>query len=438
MRRLVLREHGRFRRGESRGGGEAIEPVLYDRLRDADCRRREEEDRVFAWKDGHAQARQWVGVMQVPGLQVEILPKTDALSKSEDDDEATRGEARGRLIYLLGLAGQVPLRQRDPAHLATRKAPLMEALIRLFVERLHEELLRGPHRGYQEREENLRCFKGRLLVSPQLRHNAAHRARFFCRYEDFDADTLISRILRSSVRRLLPMAPADQQNRLHHCLSLLEDVQDQEVQPADFARVTQNRQTERFADLLQFSRLLHAGQAPTGRAGETSMFSVLFDMNKVFECFVAAFLRRYVADDDLAIHTRGDARQRTLLEKDGEPVMKLQPDLVIERGAQRVIVDTKWKRPGTGKRGGTTSADLYQLYAYTHRFESERSILLFPSTPDARDHDFDIVGGHDNTPTGRRLLVRHINLQADLFQEAERQVLAEKLGEIIRGSLDPG
>ena len=43
---------------------------------------------MFEWGDGAFRTTQWVGVVQVPGLQLEILPKIDlvAAERSETGD----------------------------------------------------------------------------------------------------------------------------------------------------------------------------------------------------------------------------------------------------------------------------------------------------------------------------------------------------------------
>ena len=77
---------------------------------------------------------QWVGVIQVPGLQVEILPKIDEADLNGKNEKET--QARSNLLYMLSVAGQVPVRERDVARLASRKASLSETLAAIFADRL--------------------------------------------------------------------------------------------------------------------------------------------------------------------------------------------------------------------------------------------------------------------------------------------------------------
>lgn len=449
MKRLVVTEHTRIeRRAEHLPGDTALAYLAghhYDRLRAFDRSNREAADRVFEWSDGFARTTQWVGVVQVPGVQIEILPKIDALAgatgRSETDPGAATAqfEARRNLLYMLALSGDVPVRSRDVARLAVRQAPLSETLAAIFADRLRQELLRGPERAYLEQEANLRRFKGKLLVPRQTLHNAAHRERFYCRYDEFSDDTLMNRVFRASCRVLLgaTRTPATQ-DTLRQCLLLLDGVGDTEVQPADFDRIAINRQNERFEDVLRFCRLLLAGRTPTVEAGGTRTFSLLFDMNKVFERFVAAFLRRYVIPRLVGVELFPQAahHQRHLMACEGTGVLRLKPDLLVHGPAgRRLVMDTKWKllAPGRRGRGGVGEGDLYQLYAYARRYGCQGSVLLYPFTAGLEPRDFQVLDAAGER--GERVAIRQVRLHRNLHLEAERAALADELETIVREGL---
>lgn len=445
MKRLVVTEHTRIeRRAETVPGDTELACLAghhYDRLRAFDRANREASDRVFDWSDGYARTTQWVGVVQVPGVQIEILPKIDALAgtASMPETETAQYEARRNLLYMLSVSGDVPVRSRDVARLAIRQAPLSETLAAIFADRLRQELLRGPERAYQEHEANLRSFKGKLLVSRQTLHNAAHRERFYCRFDEFSDDTLMNRIFRASCRLLLDATrtPATQ-DTLRQCLLLLDGVGDTEVQEADFDRIAINRQNERFEDILRFCRLLLSGRTPTVQAGGTRTFSLLFDMNKVFERFVTAFLRRDVIHRLVGVELFPQASQhkRHLMESNGSGVLRLEPDLLVHGPAgQRLVMDTKWKLLSAGRRGrgGVADTDLYQLYAYTRRYGCARSVLLYPFTAGLEPRDFDILDAAGEP--GERVAIRQVRLHRNLHHESERVALADELEAILREGL---
>ena len=170
--RVWVNEHERLYRGppgcESRrcdDGRVELAPEHFERLQRFDeSMGATEGQQIFDWKLRYAKASQWVGVMQVRGLSVEVLPKIEEPGLTTHD--AREEFARKNLLYMLSLTGELPIRERDLAAQAVYSAPLIEALIRIFAERLFEELNRGVEHGYVRREENLHVLRGKLLFNP--------------------------------------------------------------------------------------------------------------------------------------------------------------------------------------------------------------------------------------------------------------------------------
>lgn len=443
MKRIVIREHTRIvrlRKDYSKvptDGCAYLESHLYDRLKNFDHYKRSEADRIFRWSDSYALTQQWVGVVQVPGLQLEILPKIDV---PEADREAVHHAARSNLLYMLSIAGDIPMRSRDVASLLQRRAPLSETLARLFAERLVSELLRGPERSYVQFEENVRSFKGKLLTAKQSLHNAAHRERFYCHFEEFCDDTVMNRIFRATCRYLLKSTytPATQ-DLLSHCLLLLDSVQDVWAHDELFDQVVLSRQNERFADLLHFCRLVLRDFSPTAQTGDVQTFSVLFDMNHVFERFIAGFLRSRVLGrfPGYSLFASSKKKVQHLMSCDGHGIFPLQPDMVIEAvDGEQLILDTKWKRlSNEGNRGGVSTSDLYQLFAYTRRYGCKRSMLLYPQVPGAKQRDFDIIDSN-NANSGEQVGIRFVDLHRNLRTSFGRNQLADELAGIIEQSFE--
>ncbi len=445
MIRLSVPEHTRIVRRDDRTArtvaGEASLPArLYDRLRRFERLSRADSERVLDWGDGFARTTQWVGVIQIPGLQLEVFPKIDWWEgEARGDGGEIRHEARRNLLYMLALGGEVPVRSRDVAKLALRRAPLTETLAAIFADRLREELLRGADRGYVPQLENLRRFKGRLVVTQQVLHNAAHRERFYCGYDEFLDDTLMNRVFKASCRLLLSLTRSPStQDVLRRCLLLLESVSDIQLQNSDFSQIRITRQNERFGDVLRFCQLLASGQSPTVQGGTTRTFSLLFDMNRVFERFVAAFVRRHVLPrfPGVQLFPQAVGQARHLMTSDGVGTLRLEPDLLLEREGRRVVVDTKWKLLATNRRGrgAVAESDLYQLFAYTRRYGCARSVLLYPHTPGLEPREFEVLDQHGAT-SGERVMVRQVKLHRNLWDAGERTALADELGALVREAL---
>ena len=442
MRRITLFEHGQIIRWPANKAEPPdstdslcyLEDRLFRRLLKFEQKRVREGNPVFSWRGDTLKALQWVGIVQVPGLQIEILPKVDIRDTSElAEKDSGWVESRKNLLYMLAISGDIPVRTRDVARLATRRAPLNETLSSLFAHSLIGELLKGCERKYIQHEENLRTFKGRMLVDRQVLKNAAHRERFYCRYDEFSEDTLMNQVFKAACRVLLNVtrSPATQ-DTLRHSLLLLDDVKDVVVTSTHFDRVTFNRQNERFESLFHFCRLILEGRAPTVSAGDSNSFSLLFDMNRVFERFIATFMQVRVMPrlNEYKLFPQARRNRRFLFEEIGKSgILKLEPDILVSHhlSTNKLVIDTKWKHVA---KKGISNSDLYQLYAYTHRYGCKRSILLYPQVPGIDCREFCILDDQNNQ-SDRYVCVRFVNVNRNLYDEQQRIQLAGELEQIV-------
>ncbi|QED29968.1 hypothetical protein FRD01_22575 [Microvenator marinus] len=451
MNRLTAVEYERVYLGDEdtitgerdSSGKTLIHPKHFRTLQEFDEGHAEESKQIFQWRSKYLQPKNWIGIVQVGSLIVEILPKIYRAPKAPGTEGQETEEVfqRKNLLYMLSLSGDLPLRDRDLASQSLHKAPISETLIRLFAEQLLEQLLLGVQHGYVHQEDNLRFLRGKLKFSQHIKHNFARADRFYTVYEEFLADTPLNRIFKATCVRLrdITRRPASQE-RLDSCLSILDEVSLKPLIAADFDNFTENRQNARFTSLINFCRLVWEGNIATGMRGKTATFALLFDMNAVFERFVAEFMRRHVIRDfpDAQLSPQSKGLREYLLwrlnDKDERKgVLELKPDILVMCGdSPRLIIDTKWKQLATekGNRYGVTSGDLYQLYAYATRYDCSHNILLYPWVPDVKERDYEL-----RDDARHRISTRFVDLSMDLTQREGREKLTDYLKIIVEGAI---
>jgi 5-methylcytosine-specific restriction enzyme subunit McrC len=420
MKHLQVLEHGKLE-VSSEPDAQQLSPLEYQRLSRADHWHKESEA-IFSWRPKAIIARQWVGVIQVPGLSIEILPKID-----QGNEQDARQNARQNLLYMLAVAGDIPLRERDLAELSVQNMPLSQTLLSLFAARLEEALSLGLDQSYQSEDLVLPVLKGKLLPHKQLVQLAGRLDRFAVRQQRFCEDTPLNRIFKTACRVALPQAASRAVPSFQHCLALLEEAADVSIEQLELKTLTLTRQNQRFQPLLTFARLLLSRHSPTTRHGGVQSFSLLFDMNVVFERFISAFLRKHVLPDhsELQLFTQGSKQTKHLVYQQEKGVLALKPDILIEKADTPVLlIDTKWKRLDSRP----SREDLYQLFAYVHRFKCSRSILLYPHYGHTSDSDFTIE------ERGGRIAVRFANLSRDLRKG--RQLLKAELKDVLKKELE--
>ncbi len=444
MQRVTVLERGRLVRAEAaEGGGLADTPWrrvlpqrVYDRLHRSELAREERGEKViFRWRRDHCLVGPWVGVLQIPGLQLEILPKTDDQEPTNPDQAIN--DTRSNLMEMLLRGGLGAVRARGMADLALKRGNLHDQIVDTFLDRTLFELRRGLDRGYTTEEENLLTLRGKLVLSRHLTRNAAQKTRFYCRHDILTEATPISSRIKQACAVLAARAlPTSLTVKAHQVRAMLDDVPDLAYRRHEAAPVF-SRQNERFADIYGFASMLLEGQAPDARRGEVETFSLLFDMEQVFERYIAAFLKTHVVPglDRVELHAQGKGHRWGLYKDDQEEVLRMRPDLLFVRttpeGLQSLIVDTKWKRLKADQGARPSNEDLYQLYAYVNRYECQRACLLYPKVGDAEARDLRALARHAGDDVGT-VGVRFVDLGGKLWTSVGREALARALTALVR------
>ena len=133
-----------------------------------------------------------------------------------------------------------------------------------------------------------------------------------------------------------------------------------------------------FKKSLALAKMILDLQGPDRDQAGRSCFALMFDMNVVFEGFVAAEIGAALRGTGLAM--KAPIGGRSLLIKDGRQQFRLKPDVgVWQTDRFRTLLDTKWKAFDLGRsHNGVSQSDMYQMYAYGKEFDVARTVLVYP------------------------------------------------------------
>ncbi|WP_194266282.1 McrC family protein [Dechloromonas sp. H13] len=327
---------------------------------------------------------QYVGAVQLGGRTVEFLPKIEQ-TEAEVDLPAVRHNLLQMLLVAYDLEGATP----GKAALEQSSDGWLDILMRLFSRALADQLRRGLIRRYREEADDLPTVRGRLQIEEQVRRNLVHRERSACAYDEFDEDHALNQLFRVAIRRMLRVASNNTtQQALRELLPAFEGVSDV-VPTADWLdRVTLDRVSERFGLCLGMARLFLRGATTGLYAGDQNSFALLFDMNDLFERFVARTLRRRLRGSGFEVSIQDSCHHLVRDLKSKQQLFRLRPDIVVRKdGASLCVVDTKWKRLSPEERKlGISQGDLYQMLAYAEGYASSAVLLIYPWDPAGGDH----------------------------------------------------
>ena len=319
----------------------------------------------------------YVGVLQTPcGTVIEIVPKHHA-------EGGSLSEARALLRKMLLALLDMPARQVGPAALQLFDAPLSEWVMQQFLQALDVLVSRGLRMDYARVEEELPFLRGQLNLNVQLRQPPGKGHHFHVRHDVYGPDRPENRLLKLALERVRQATQSPENWRLAQELSVrLHEVPASRQVAHDFRVWGTDRLLTHYRAVKPWCELILHQHMPLAVSGEYKGLSLLFPMEKLFERYVARWLRGALA---LSVEMRTPARSQSLGMHDGTPIFQLEPDIFITQGGKCWVLDTKWKllneadRPG---KYGLSQSDFYQLYAYGQKYlgGAGRMALIYPRT----------------------------------------------------------
>ena len=321
-------------------------------------------------------ARGIVGVVAAPGSQLEILPKIEGAGESNVDDATLRH----RLIHMLSVAHNIQVDVRAITQLGWQHNTILEVLIRAFCNKLADAVRQGIPQQYGDQAEDLPTLRGRLDVTRQFSTLAVSPQRLACRFDERSTDIALNQVMRATIGKLFRISRVpDNQCALRELNFAYMDVSEVPAAALRWDLIVLDRTNTRWRELLSLARLFLGERHQETSAGDTDGFALLFEMNMLFEEYVARLLPRALVGSGLRVTAQGGHRNCLFDGDTGR--FRTRPDLIVRQGTQIVlIIDTKWKRiAGTDDpKRGVSQADVYQLMAYGKLYKCPHVMLLYP------------------------------------------------------------
>ena len=428
MRQYTLREYMGFtRNGPPRAGMIPLPEHAFDQLeqfilsnRDNGVSTQPLELMSLSAKPGVGKvitAKNYVGVITTrDGTEIEILPKLTLEGDSSDK------VVRKLFLTMLRTVQEAPFKTFRTAHLNTSRMRLMDLFVRMFLDEVHRLIQCGLKSDYTVNQSNETCVRGKIVFSEHIRKNLLHRERIFVEYDVFSVDCPENRLVKSTAVYLQRHA-TDLQNRkdLRIVLSIMEQVPVSKHVEQDFLRCGQSRSMADYQRLLELCRVFLQGKSFTAFSGGEAALALLFPMERVFESYVAAVLRRNL--DSRKYHVHVQAKGKYLFELPRKQ-FALRPDLVIEdlNSGERTVLDTKWKLLSPQWHNyGISQADMYQMYAYQKEYAAKQTVLLYPSCEAMTGQETPLCY---SSPSGSLVRVQTLRLDSPIaIAEAVKQLL---------------
>ena len=227
----------------------------------------------------------------------------------------------------------------------------------------------GLYRAYVDVEEELSVLRGRLDLRAALAR--PWRVALPCQFQELTADVADNQILlaglqASSYTTRKPLTLSKLRQSWWLCLR--SAVTPRDVSPRDCVGRTYHRLNSDYERLHWLCHFILSGTVPTHETGPAKLQAFIIQMPKLFERFVAAWLKQNLPSSlrcESQIHLALDQR------------LEFIADLVIRDDDDKpvAVLDTKYKIDRE-----PDPADIGQVVAYAQHLGCPQAILLYPTS----------------------------------------------------------
>ena len=331
--------------------------------------------KTFSWGHRSIKFSNYCGVICLGNLSLQILPKIYG-------KETEPGACRNALIKMLIKARRLKPKHGGTAKIALQKKTLLDVFILDFCDQLHAELLQGMIHEYIEQKENLNVLRGRIRLKQQLKVNLIHQERTYCIYDELTTDNPHNRVIKYVLRLMIKIATGvTARKQLNELIMRYDKISDVKVDLGMVDSLNFNRSTNRYNNIFKQCRWFIQGLNPDVLVGCDSCITLLFNMDQLFEAYVANIFRRLAWSDGIFMREQGPQKYMMRRNDKDEQLFLMKPDMVFLDKENRLvaIADAKWKiLDDREKKLGISQNDLYQMAGYAIRYQVDRLALIYP------------------------------------------------------------
>ncbi|MCT7616708.1 McrC family protein [Aliarcobacter butzleri] len=347
------------------------------------------------WKD--LKAKQYCGILNFNNQDFYILPK---IANRNDEKNLNI------FIYMLMYAYDVKLLNENTSFSENLKSNnILEVFVQMFANGLLQELKKGLYKEYLTKQDNLPVLKGKYLINENLKYNFI-KNKIYCEYDEFSENNSLNQFFLYAIKYLQKFV--NDKKLLKQCELIFDEVEYKLVDINRVETINFNRLNVRFKTSFEIALLLLRQFIPLFNKDKKS-FAFLFDMNVLFEKFIARMVKEL--DNNAKIQNQDDFGDLTL-----------KPDIILENQ----IIDTKYKKIRSIE--DIKQSDKLQAFAYGINYGVKNVMLFYPKHLD--EIKYDLVLGKDDKKVELKIRTIDLDYDKDSFNEYIYEI-RNRIGEIV-------
>ena len=291
-----------------------------------------------------------------------------------------------------------------------------ELFAAILAKGISTQVKRGLGKEYIPKTEALSSLRGKFDISESIKTQTFLKKQMICYYDDFSVNSVMNRIIKSTVLLLLKGEISKlRKKELRKLMVFFEDVEIIDLYSVNW-NIQYNRNNQTYRMLIAICYLVFKGLLQTQSDGSTKLMDFLDEqrMHRLYEKFILEYYRK----EHPELTATASQIPWQLDDDFGEMLPVMQTDIMLTKDEKILIIDAKYYAHTTQRQYDTNtihSGNLYQIFTYVKNKEAELAeqphkvagILLYART------DEEIYPEKEYKMSGNLIGVRTLNLDGD-------------------------
>lgn len=310
----------------------------------------------------------YVGVVQIGGLTIEILPKVD------NRDNADKNLWQNVLLKMLNVCKHIQVESVSETQLKKRYHSILDVYFELYLNEIERLANKGLIKKYRKNRSNQNALKGKLLFSKNIQQNLVHRERFYCEHQVYDKNHLLHQILYKGLCILKTFVNDALKDKLSRLLFEFQEIENIEIGEKHFRKIVIDRKNSDYQKAIDIAKVIILNYSPSLNYGSEHLLTLLFDMNALWEEYIFRILQKHKTDEMQLSFQNSDKFWEN---------KSIRPDIVLKTNQETFVIDTKWK---IIEANNASDEDLKQMFVYNLHWKAEKALLLYPKIQQTDSH----------------------------------------------------
>ncbi|WP_172914990.1 McrC family protein [Capnocytophaga canis] len=310
----------------------------------------------------------YVGVIQIGGLTIEILPKADHRA------DADKNLWQNVLLNMLKVCKYIQVDSVSETQLKKRYHSILDVYFELYLNEIERLVEKGLVKKYQKKQSNQNALKGKLLFAKNIQQNLVHKERFYCEHQVYDKNHLLHQILYRGLCILKTFVNDALKDKLSRLLFEFQEIENIEIGEKHFRKIVINRKNSDYQKAIDIAKVIILNYSPSLNYGSEHLLTLLFDMNTLWEEYIFRILQKHKTDEMQLSFQNSDKFWEN---------KSIRPDIVLKTNQETFVIDTKWK---IIEANNPSDEDLKQIFVYNLHWKAEKALLLYPKIQQTDSH----------------------------------------------------